>query len=147
MAAFLLRWPRGGNRNAKNLTIGPEGREWSNGLCSCFDTPGPFCLAFWCPCITYGRNRGRYKHLNTSGTAHPDGGETCGSDTLLYCLTGFAGVACLLHMWNRGDIRTRYNVKGSGLGDFGIACCCTPCGLTQESREIGRASGRERVSR
>lgn len=30
----------GGNRNAKNLPMGPEGREWSNGLCSCCDTPG-----------------------------------------------------------------------------------------------------------
>jgi len=30
-------------------------RPWSTGLCSCGkDVPG-FCLAFWCPCMAYGR--------------------------------------------------------------------------------------------
>ena len=29
----------GGNRNLKNLPVGPNGREWSNGLCRCCDQP------------------------------------------------------------------------------------------------------------
>ncbi|KAH6908820.1 PLAC8 family-domain-containing protein [Coprinopsis sp. MPI-PUGE-AT-0042] len=128
--------PGGGNRNAKNLPMGPDGREWSNGLCSCCDTPGTFCLACWCPCISFGRIRGRYKHLNTKGTADPDNGGTCGSDCWIHCLTGCLGVSCLMQMWNRGDMRQRYNIKGSGCGDFCTACWCVPCELTQESREL-----------
>ena len=30
----------GGNRNAKNLPLDKDGREWSNGLCGCFDDCG-----------------------------------------------------------------------------------------------------------
>lgn len=30
----------GGNRNAKNLPEGKDGREWSHGLCGCCDEPG-----------------------------------------------------------------------------------------------------------
>lgn len=29
-----------GNRNAKNMPVGPDGREWSEGLCDCFGAPG-----------------------------------------------------------------------------------------------------------
>ncbi|KAH6908821.1 PLAC8 family-domain-containing protein [Coprinopsis sp. MPI-PUGE-AT-0042] len=126
----------GGNRNVNNVPVGPEGREWSNGLFSCCDTPGTFCTSYCCPCITYGRVRSRYKHLNDHGTVDPEMGGTFGPDCLTYCLTAFLGAACLFHMWNRGEIRQRYNVKGSCFKDFLTACCCAPCGLTQESREL-----------
>ena len=35
-----------GNRNAKNIPVGPEGREWSYGLFDCFATPGTCVLTF-----------------------------------------------------------------------------------------------------
>lgn len=39
-------------------------------------------------------------------------------------------------MFQRGNTRARYNIKGGGLGDCCTAFCCLPCDLTQESREI-----------
>ena len=37
---------------------------------------------------------------------------------------------------NRGIIRGRYKIDGGICGDYCAACWCTPCELTQESREI-----------
>ena len=100
-----------GNRNVKNLPVGPEGREWSNGLCGCLGAPGtctspellhiPFLiilsgLVSWCcPCITYGRNKRRYEHLNSRGTPDPEHGGLISSDCLLHgCISvvGFGWV-------------------------------------------------------
>jgi Cys-rich protein (TIGR01571 family) len=41
-----------------------------------------------------------------------------------------------LQMGNRSGIRARYQIDGSGCGDCLTACCCTPCELTQGSREL-----------
>ena len=41
----------------------------------------------------------------------------------------------------RGETRVRYNVAGDGVNDFLTACCCHPCGLVQESREIELEEG------
>ena len=30
--------------------------HWSSGVCDCGNDYIGFCLAFWCPCITYGKN-------------------------------------------------------------------------------------------
>jgi hypothetical protein len=30
----------GGNRNAKNMPMDADGRDWSNGLCDCCNEPG-----------------------------------------------------------------------------------------------------------
>ncbi|TEB31044.1 PLAC8-domain-containing protein [Coprinellus micaceus] len=125
----------GGNRNAKNLPVTAEGREWSNGLCSCCDEPGTCFVACCCPCITYGKVKQRYDHLQSHGTAHPDPGCVSG-DCFLHCVTAYCGVAFIFQMLNRGSIRGRYNIKGGGCGDLCTACCCTPCELVQESREL-----------
>jgi Cys-rich protein (TIGR01571 family) len=37
---------------------------------------------------------------------------------------------------SRGNIRDRYRIEGGGCGDCMSAWCCTPCELTQESREL-----------
>ena len=35
------------------------------------------CLATWCPCIVYSKNRQRLRSLQYQGTPLPDGDETC----------------------------------------------------------------------
>ncbi|ORY88504.1 PLAC8 family-domain-containing protein [Leucosporidium creatinivorum] len=115
--------------------VGPGG-EFSTGLCAC--DIGPFCVSCWCPCITYGENKQRYDSLNLRGQAVPkEQVEGCGSHTLVYaaiqCVTGWGFV---LDFLLRGEVRNRYHIAGSAGSDFCTSCCCTPCSLQQQSREI-----------
>ncbi|TFK23010.1 PLAC8-domain-containing protein [Coprinopsis marcescibilis] len=126
----------GGNRNAKNLPVTAGGRDWSHGLCDCCSAPGTCIVACCFPCITYGKNKNRFKHLSAKGVPHPDGGGCCTGDCCIHFIVASCGIACLLQCMSRGETRTRYNIKGSGCGDCCTACFCTPCDLVQESREI-----------
>ncbi|KAJ6615177.1 hypothetical protein B0H10DRAFT_2220671 [Mycena sp. CBHHK59/15] len=110
----------GGNRNAMNKPYDSDGkREWSNGLCGCFEACGTFCYAWWCPCIVHGKNKQRLRHLAEQGSPHPEGGSCCnGSCWGHCCLTSFTGLGFILQAINRGETRSR------------------PCDLTQVSREI-----------
>lgn len=102
-------------RNMRNKPRDANGdREFSNGLCGCFDACGTCayfhprlcfvcltlhitgCLAWCCPCITYGQNKTRLDHLQRNGYPHPDGGESCGVDCLVHgalmCLGGWGWI-------------------------------------------------------
>ena len=48
-------------------------RDWSHGLCGCFDDCSTCCVACWCPCVTYADTRERLKALR-NGQAKPEGG-------------------------------------------------------------------------
>ncbi|PPR07497.1 hypothetical protein CVT26_013466 [Gymnopilus dilepis] len=127
----------GGNRNVKNLPVGADGREWSEGLLDCFGDCGTFLLASFFPCITYSNVKRRYEHLNNRGYPDPEhGGSFCSSDCMVHGLLTFCGCGWVLQMGNRGSIRRRYNIEGGSCGDCCTAMCCTPCELTQESREL-----------
>lgn len=39
-------------------------------------------------------------------------------------------------MGSRSDIRTRYSIRGDGIGDCCNSLLCRPCALTQERREL-----------
>lgn len=128
----------GGNRNAKNMPMGADGREWSNGLCDCCDAPGTCLLSWCCPCISYAKNKHRYEHLNSRGTPDPEhGGSCCSGDCMLHALiAGCCGGGWILQFMQRGNVRSRYNIKGGSCGDCCTAFFCSPCELTQESREL-----------
>ncbi|KDQ22151.1 hypothetical protein PLEOSDRAFT_1050150 [Pleurotus ostreatus PC15] len=128
----------GGNRNAKNLPMDADGREWSNGLCDCCSDAGTCILAWCCPCIVYAQNKQRYEHLALKGIPDPErGGSGCNGDCFVHgCITACFGVGWVLQIGSRGNIRNRYSIKGGGCGDCLTSCFCTPCGLTQESREL-----------
>ena len=58
-----------------------------------------------------------------------------------YCLACIGGNA-ILQFINRGEMRRKYGIDGSGFGDFCGACCCTCCQLIQENKEsIVRTTG------
>ncbi|KDR66535.1 hypothetical protein GALMADRAFT_80634 [Galerina marginata CBS 339.88] len=127
----------GGNRNAKNLPVGADGREWSEGLFGCCSDAGTCIVACFCPCIVYSKVKHRYEHLNAKGYPDPEhGGGVCSSDCMIHGLVSYCGFGFLMQMMQRGSIRARYNIKGGGCGDCCTAFCCTPCELTQESREL-----------
>ncbi|KAF8589183.1 PLAC8-domain-containing protein [Ramaria rubella] len=128
----------GGNRNAKNVPFNSTGeREWSNGLCDCCGDCGTCCIAWFCPCIVYSQNKSRIEHLEKWGFPHPSGGKSCSGDCCIHCLlTGCGGWGWILQMGVRSSIRMRYRIQGGSCGDCFSAWCCTPCELTQGSREL-----------
>jgi Cys-rich protein (TIGR01571 family) len=93
-------------------------------------------MATFLPCIVYGQNKHRYEHLNAKGTPHPTGGPMCSGSCMTHGLSTICGLNFLFQMVNRGHVRRRYNIKGSGCGDCCAALWCTPCQLVQESREL-----------
>ena len=65
----------GGNRNSLNKPVKPSGqRDWSFGICDCFSACQTCFFAWCCPCLAYGKNSSRLRHLDTQGAIHPAGG-------------------------------------------------------------------------
>ncbi|KAG1725625.1 uncharacterized protein EDB91DRAFT_1062087, partial [Suillus paluster] len=96
------------------------------------------CTSCWCPCIMYGKNRQRLDHLQDNDTADPEhGGSGCGPDCVMHLLLNFCGgFGWVLQVGQRGTLRTRYHIDGNLVNDCLTAYFCTPCELTQESREL-----------
>lgn len=44
-------------------------------------------------------------------------------------------------MMQRGEIRQKYGLKGNGCTDCLMACCCMPCDLTQQDKEVKTREG------
>ncbi|KAL1744592.1 PLAC8 family-domain-containing protein [Schizophyllum fasciatum] len=131
----------GGNRNALNLPIGPDGqRDWSHDGCDCKGHGGLFCRACCDPCVVYGRNKQRYEHLVMYGTPDPQEGEgmgtgrdACQKHAFVTC---FFAAGWLFQIRLRGRIRERYGIRGSCMGDCCRSSLCQPCSLMQESLEL-----------
>ncbi|KAH8085965.1 PLAC8-domain-containing protein [Cristinia sonorae] len=127
----------GGNRNALNKSFDKDGkREWSYGLLGCFGDCGTCITSTFCPCIVYSRNKSRIAHFQQNGTPHPNGGEGVGGACAVYSVLCCVGLSWILQIGTRGDVRGRYSIAGGTFGDCLASCCCTPCELTQEHREI-----------
>ncbi|KAK4785093.1 hypothetical protein SAY86_001782 [Trapa natans] len=100
---------------------------WSVGLFDCFSESGLCCLSCWCPCITFGQ----ISEIIDRGTS------TSGLNTALYILIwGISGCACIYSCLYRMKMREQYRLEGSPTEDFFIHCCCEPCSLTQQYREL-----------
>ncbi|EJD39584.1 PLAC8-domain-containing protein [Auricularia subglabra TFB-10046 SS5] len=127
----------GGNRNVKGLPFNASGeREWSHGLFDCFEDPMTCLFAWFLPCTIYGKNKTRLQALE-AGAPHPQGGELLGEDTITYAALNFCcGFGWIVGMTNRTATRTRYKITGSDGEDCFLSCCCAPCALTQQSREL-----------
>ncbi|KAF8893066.1 hypothetical protein BD779DRAFT_1436389, partial [Infundibulicybe gibba] len=120
-------------RNLKNLPVGSDGRDWSYGLCGCFNECGTWCLAFCFPSVVYAKNKQRLDYLNEKNRPDPEDGGGCCSAT---CWGHAYGGGCCLQMASRKAVRERYNISGDGCGDCCTVMWCSSCSLTQESREI-----------
>ncbi|KAI0249608.1 hypothetical protein BJV78DRAFT_1283862 [Lactifluus subvellereus] len=102
----------GGNKNALNREIGADGRrEWRFGLFDCFNACG----------------------LRTQD--RPSSANPPRSKRRLRSLQDNGAITALLSK-NRADIRNRYGIRGSAVGDCLIYFGCGPCALTQERREL-----------
>ncbi|KAF7314365.1 hypothetical protein MKEN_00909200 [Mycena kentingensis (nom. inval.)] len=127
----------GGNRNAMNLPMVDGQREWSHGVFDCLADPLTCVVSWFLPCVTYGRNRARYNALEQNGTVSNDPMEgVISNETIMYGVAQCFGCGGLIGMGGRAQTRGRYSIKGDGATDCLLACCCAPCSLTQESREL-----------
>ncbi|KAH8116155.1 PLAC8-domain-containing protein [Phellopilus nigrolimitatus] len=124
-------------RNAGGVPKRQNGeRDWSFGFCDCFGDFGTCCLGCLCPCIVYSQVKTRLSHLERTGQHHPEGGDSFASDCFVHGLLDCCGMGWVLQIGSRSSIRDRYRIGGNGCADCLAAWCCTPCELTQESREI-----------
>lgn len=93
----------------------PPPRDWSSGICGCFEDISSCCGVLWCgaycyPCYLSSK-------LN----------ESC---CLPCCLPANSWLIAL-----RVKMRAENNIQGSILGDYCCSCCCGPCVMCQLSRE------------
>ncbi|KAF2475457.1 PLAC8-domain-containing protein [Lindgomyces ingoldianus] len=106
-------------------------QDWHHSGASCC-TPFGTCLLSWCcPCITYGRTHHRVR-FDGSMQGYSCCNGHCMAFTGLACL----GLSFILPMIQRGDIRAKYHLSGNGCKDCLCACCCQPCDLTQQDKEV-----------
>ncbi|KAF9220853.1 PLAC8-domain-containing protein, partial [Gyrodon lividus] len=115
-----------------------NGNQWAHGLFSCFGDCGTCIFSCFCPCMAFGKNRQRLDYLQDHGAADPEkGGYGLNEDCLWHCGFSCCGYwAWILQFPTRGNIRERRRIRGTVVRDCLTAYFCTPCELTQESREL-----------
>ncbi|KAI9811073.1 MAG: hypothetical protein M1827_005655 [Pycnora praestabilis] len=105
-------------------------RDWENSFWDCCAPTNICCMAYWCPCILYGKTHARLDDPTLSNYSACNGS----------CIGWFALATCgfqwVLQMINRGDVRARYKLDGSGAGDCLRSYCCPCCVLVQEEKEV-----------
>lgn len=106
-------------------------RKWNTSLCGCFNDCDTCCISFFFPCWQFGintRELGLGVFCDSTGTV---------PNTILYFLCiPFLGMAHTLATVQRAEVRDKYGIRGSLLGDFCASLFCLPCTLSQVSREI-----------
>ncbi|KAJ4961377.1 hypothetical protein NE237_021287 [Protea cynaroides] len=100
---------------------------WSSGICHCGDNIEFRCITCWCPCITFGQ----------ISEIIDKGSPSCTINGVIYgFLRHFTGFHWLYACSYRSRMRQEYNLNGSSCGDCFVHCCCEPCALRQEYREL-----------
>ncbi|EXJ62726.1 hypothetical protein A1O7_03164 [Cladophialophora yegresii CBS 114405] len=108
----------------------PDARPWHTSFFSCF-APIDTCFITCCvPCVTFGKTHHRTrKHGNMNGYSFIN------ASCLMF--TGFScfGLHFIPMMFQRADIRKKYNLQGDCVTDLFTSCCCACCSLVQQDKE------------
>ncbi|KAK4261763.1 hypothetical protein QN277_004719 [Acacia crassicarpa] len=100
---------------------------WSTGLCDCTSDVKNCCITCWCPCITFGQ----------IAEILDKGSTSCGASGALYTVVAcVTGCACLYSCFYRSKMRHQFLLKDDPCCDCLVHCCCEPCALCQEYREL-----------
>ncbi|TGZ79767.1 PLAC8-domain-containing protein, partial [Ascodesmis nigricans] len=103
-------------------------QQWESGMCSCCSNWKVCCLGLWCPCMLYART---HRRIRSNPSKVGSGFSHCNTACVQYCCGGG-----IMAARQRSEIRYRYNLPGSECGDVWRHCCCGPCSLCQEEREV-----------
>ncbi|KAJ7780666.1 PLAC8-domain-containing protein [Mycena maculata] len=126
----------GGSRNANNLPMVDGQREWSYGVFDCLSDPLTCVVSWFFPCVSYGRNHARYMALENGAVSKDPVEGIISNESIIYGVAACFGCGGIIGMGGRQLTRSRYSIQGDNASDFLLACCCAPCSLTQQSREI-----------
>ncbi|GBG77130.1 hypothetical protein CBR_g23456 [Chara braunii] len=101
--------------------------DWTHGLCDCHtDIPLSLLTCFF-PCLTFGHN----------ASAINDGAGGCATQSAIWCLLeSFTALGFLYSCGYRTKLRNKYNLPEEPMPDILVHCCCLPCALCQEYKEI-----------
>ncbi|RVD80417.1 uncharacterized protein DFL_008314 [Arthrobotrys flagrans] len=105
--------------------------DWIYGTCGCFGDCDKCCIGFFCPCVTYGEIHHRMRNKSVS-----DYNRCCNGPCWGFCGLMICGAQWIMGMMQRGEARSKYNMKGSGCGDCIRHFFCQCCSLIQENREV-----------
>ncbi|CAA7048243.1 unnamed protein product [Microthlaspi erraticum] len=101
--------------------------NWTTGFCDCFNDVPNAIITFFFPCITFGQ----------IAEVIDEGATSCGTAgslyVLIFCL--FA-IPCVYTCTYRTKLRIKYGLPDAPLPDWILHCCCEPCALCQEYREL-----------
>ncbi|KAL6714797.1 hypothetical protein ACLMJK_007057 [Lecanora helva] len=103
---------------------------WRYGLFDCFSPMNTCCLAYWCPCILFGRTKHAFEGDPNASACN---GSCCAWTALAMLLNP---AQSLLQMSQRGAMRQRYGIESNSLNDCLLSCCCGCCTLIQEDKEL-----------
>ncbi|XP_022775810.1 protein PLANT CADMIUM RESISTANCE 9-like [Durio zibethinus] len=103
----------------------PEG-QWPTGLYDRCDDPSNCITLSSCPCVTFGQI-----------AEIIDGGDrSCGISGLVYYAMGNIHCEWLYAGLYRTKLRQLFSLPEAPYGDRFVHCCCCPCSLSQEYREL-----------
>ncbi|KAI9672898.1 MAG: hypothetical protein M1829_004448 [Trizodia sp. TS-e1964] len=137
----------------------PPSSDWSNNFWSFVSPIDLCCFGYWCPCVLYGQTHARladpqlekWKYFSSSVSRLPSLLATAQQrnswltsesiQCFAWAALSYVGCGCILQTVNRGDIRRRHGIDGSGALDCLGATCCPLCGLIQEEKEVKRRTG------
>ncbi|OMO99242.1 hypothetical protein CCACVL1_03876 [Corchorus capsularis] len=111
---------------APSVPIVSKPKQWSSGLCSCFEDFSSCITTCLCPCITFGQNA----EIIDRGTT------SCVGAGLVYYLLAHVGCCCLYSCTYRKKLRGLFGLKEKPCADFFLHCCCHCCAICQEYREL-----------
>jgi len=107
-----------------------EARKWEHSFWGCC-VPVSTCFISCClPCITFGKT-----HHRTRKSPTLEGYSAINTSCLLFCGASCFGLHWIPEAMQRADIRHKYNLQGSFVGDIIRSFCCPCCELMQTAKE------------
>ncbi|EHA55638.1 hypothetical protein MCOR27_011161 [Pyricularia oryzae] len=112
----------------------PQEGEWESSLMNCSPCDS-CCLSLCCPCILMGKTTARLEDpsLRDYGCVNPD--------CLIMTGITFLGFGFIYITIKRMELRKRFGIAGSGLGDCCVSCWCSCCAVIQHDNEARKRLG------
>ncbi|KAF8017295.1 hypothetical protein BT93_H2474 [Corymbia citriodora subsp. variegata] len=102
-------------------------REWTTGLCGCFEDPSNCLITCFCPCVTFGQIA---EIIDRGSTSCAYAGSLC------FLMIYFFNCSWCYTCTYRTKLRGLYSIPGNQCRDACLHHWCGPLALCQEYREL-----------